>query len=72
MEIESYRVFSRDVTAAMLASLKKGTGVMLVSQTNPPGIEYKRFLLFWLKNILIDHVSENTLCKSVEQNAVVF
>ena len=33
------RVFSRDVTAAMLMSLNKGTVAMLVSQTNPPGIE---------------------------------
>ena len=46
----SYRVFSRDVTAAMLVSLNEGTAAMLlslnegtaamlVSQTNPPGIE---------------------------------
>ena len=34
-----YRVFSRDVTAAMLVSLNKGVAAMLVSQTNPPGIE---------------------------------
>ena len=34
-----YRVFSRDVTAAMLVSLNKGTAAMLVSPTNPPGIE---------------------------------
>ena len=34
-----YRVFSRDVTAAMLVSLNKGTAAMLVSQSNPPGIE---------------------------------
>ena len=33
------RVFSRDVTAAMLVSLNKGTAAMLVSPTNPPGIE---------------------------------
>ena len=45
---------SRDVMAAML-----------VSPTNPPGIElysYAEFFLwFWLKNKLKDHVSENTL-----------
>ena len=34
-----YRVFSRDVTAANLVSLNKGTAAMLVSQSNPPGIE---------------------------------
>ena len=33
------RVFSRDVTAAMLVSLNEGTAVMLVAPTNPPGIE---------------------------------
>ena len=33
---------------------------MLVSPTNPLGIELlrKRFPLLWLKNMLIDHVSE--------------
>ena len=35
----AYRVFSRYVTAAMLVSLKKGTAVMLMSPTYPPGIE---------------------------------
>ena len=45
-------VFSCDVTAAML-----------VSPINPPGTLFicKRFLLFRLKTILFDHVSENTL-----------
>ena len=33
------RVFSRDVTAAMFLSLNKGTAAMLVSPTNPLGIE---------------------------------
>jgi len=33
------RVFSCDVTAAMLVSLNKGTAAMLVSPTNPLGIE---------------------------------
>ena len=58
-------MFSRDVTAAMLVSLSIRTAAMLVSQTNPPGIELyfyvKYFLLLWLKNMLTDHVSENTL-----------
>ena len=35
-----YRVFSRDVTGAMLVSLNKGTVALLVSPTNPPGIEF--------------------------------
>ena len=34
-----YRVFSRDVAAAMLVSLNKGVAAMLVSQTKPSGIE---------------------------------
>ena len=34
---------------------------MLVSLTNPLGFLHRCFLLFGLKNILIDHVSENTL-----------
>ena len=34
-----YRVFSRDVTAAMLGALNKGMAAMLVSPTNPLGIE---------------------------------
>ena len=45
-------------------SLNKGTAAMLVSLTNPPGIELyyrKRFLLFWWKTKVTDHVSENTL-----------
>ena len=39
MEENRGTVFSRDVTAAMLVSLNKGTAAMLVSQTNPSGIE---------------------------------
>ena len=34
----SNRLFSRDVTAAMLVSLNKGAVVMLMSPSNPPGI----------------------------------
>ena len=34
-----YKVFSCDVTVAMLVSLNKGTAVMLVSPTNPLGTE---------------------------------
>ena len=39
MENVQYRVFSRDVTAAMLVSLNKGTVALWVSPINPPGIE---------------------------------
>ena len=45
-------MFPRDVTAAMM-----------VSPTNPPGIELYSyanvFFCFWLKNMLIDHVIEH-------------
>ena len=37
--IPTIRVFSRDITAATFVSLNKGTGAMLVSPVNPPGIE---------------------------------
>ena len=37
--ILAYRVFSRDVTAAMLVSLNKGKVAMVVSPTNHLGIE---------------------------------
>ena len=47
----SYRVFERDVRTAMLAFLNKGTAAMLVSLTNPQGIEpypYANvFFCFW-------------------------
>ena len=33
-----YRVFSRDVTAAMLVFQNKEMAAMMVYQTNPPGI----------------------------------
>ena len=35
-----YRVFSRDVTAAVLVSLNKGTAAMFVSPTNPLGQKF--------------------------------
>ena len=46
---QMYRVFSHDVTAAMLVSQNNDTAAMLVSQTGPVGVELflcKRFLLF--------------------------
>ena len=61
----TYRLFSRDVTAAMLVSLNKGMATMLVSPTSLLGIELysyaNGFCCFALKNMVIDHVSENTL-----------
>ena len=36
---ETYRVFSHDVTAAILVSQNNETAAMLVSQTNPLGVE---------------------------------
>ena len=38
MEV-TYRVFSHDVTAAILVSQNNETAAMLVSQTNPVGVE---------------------------------
>ena len=61
----TYRLFSRDVTAAMLVSLNKGMAAMLVFPINLLGIELyscaNGFCCFALKNMVIDHVSENTL-----------
>ena len=59
-----YRVFSRDVTVAMLVSLNKGKAAILLSPTNPLEIELyfyaNAFFFFRFKNMLIDHVSKNT------------
>ena len=38
-QVLTYRVFSHDVTAAMLVSQNNKTAAMLVSQTNPVGVE---------------------------------
>ena len=42
-----HKVFSHEVTAAMLVSLNKGTAAMLVSLTNPPGIELFSYANFF-------------------------
>ena len=39
MVLKRYRVFSYDVTAAILVSQNNETAAMLVSQTNPLGVE---------------------------------
>ena len=36
---KDYRVFSHDLTAALLVSQNNETAAMLVSQTNPVGVE---------------------------------
>ena len=61
----SYRVFSRNVTAAMLGSLNIGTAAVLLSPTilgelNSILIQ-TFFFCSWLKYMLIDHVSQNSL-----------
>ena len=60
-----YRLFSRDVTGAMLVFLNNRTAAMLVSPTIAGGIQpllsCKRFVLFRWKNKITDHVSENTV-----------
>ena len=38
-DLFSFRVFSHDVTAAILVSQNNETAAMLVSQTNPVGVE---------------------------------
>ena len=52
----NYRVFSHDVAAAILVSHNNETAAMLVSQTNPMGVE-----LFFSSSSDAGHVSENTL-----------
>ena len=39
LHLPLYRVFSHDVTAAILVSQNNETAAMLVSQTNPVGVE---------------------------------
>ena len=40
MLVTIYRVFSHDVTAAILVSQNNKTAAMLVSQTSPVGVEF--------------------------------
>ena len=62
---KEYRVFSHDVTAAILVSQNNKTAAMLVSQTNPLGVQlFSHANVFCCSNkFCIDagHVSENTL-----------
>jgi len=38
--------FTRDVTTAMFVSVNKKTAAMLVSQSNPQGIEFYSYAMF--------------------------
>ena len=48
----AYGVFSRDVTAAMLVSLNKGTAALLVSPTNP--LELNSVLILTFSSVLVE------------------
>ena len=63
-DLKLNRVFSHDVTAAILVSQNNKTAAMLVSQTNPPGVElfsyayvffcsnkFPQMLATWLKTL---------------------
>ena len=59
-----HRVFSRDVTAAMLVTLNKEwqpcrCPQLILWEFNT--IVMQMFSLFWLKNMITDHVGENTI-----------
>jgi len=60
-----YRVFSHDVTAAILVSQNNETAATLVSQTSPLGVEIFSYAnAFFCSNKfahMLAHVSENTL-----------
>ena len=64
LRLAVYRVFSCDVTVAMLLFLNNGTASMMVFLANPTGIElyYNANVFFCCggKNKVIDNVSENT------------
>ena len=62
-EAGSNRMFSRDVTAAMLVFLNKETATMLVSPTILRQLNSILMLTFSFvldEKLIIDHVSENT------------
>ena len=61
-KLQYYRVFSHDVTAAILVSQNNETAAMLVSQTNPLGaVLFSYSNAFFCSNKFAGHVSENTL-----------
>ena len=59
------RLFSREVTAAMLVYLKKEMAAMIVYQTNPPGIELY-FYAVTLSIMAAGHVSEMLLMMTLK------
>ena len=71
-ETTNYRVFSHDVTAAILLSQNNETAAMLVSQTNPLGVElfsyanafsrsnkFAQMLATWVKTFYTNYHSHN-------------
>ena len=72
------RVFSRDVTVGVPKQRSCGrVGALNYSSRNWPLFLCKRFLLFWLKNMLIDRVSENSIpfwrfYKNVSKNNISY
>ena len=65
LQVTFYSRFLYDVTAAMLEPLNKETGGHIGVPTKSSGnltlLLCKSFLLFWLKNMAVDHVSENQI-----------
>ena len=56
------RVFTRDVAAGVPKKRSGGrVGALNYSSGNWPLFLHKRYLLLWLKNMLIDSVSENSI-----------
>ena len=73
--LQPYRVFSHDVTAAILVSQNNETAAILVSQTNPVGVElfsyanaffcsnkFAQILATWVKTLYwpLQQTSEHT------------
>ena len=54
LPVPIYRVFSHDVTAAILVSQNNEMAAMLVSQTNPVGVELFSFLMQTLSFVSIN------------------
>ena len=69
--IDTYRLFSHDVTAAILVSQNE-TAAMLVSQTNPVGVELFSYANAFFCSMDAGHVSENTLVKLALSGHLLF
>ena len=69
MKMIFYKVFSHEVTAAILVSQNNEMAAMLVSQTSPLGVElfsYANAFFCYHICIFAGHVSENTLFSHTE------